>query len=105
MKPTFMNQNQITYLSHTELNDLEVWLILIELDLVINEMEYLTEDDWFPLCDEIETGEIYRSWFLWPEQEVTPGWEGYDHIINKRIISSNLTRLKSYIDEIKNLRN
>jgi hypothetical protein len=105
MNSTFINHNQNTNLSQTKINDLEIWINLIDIDLLIREIEHFTGDDWLPLCDDIDSGEIYRNWFLWQDTEISQEWEAYDHITNQRIISNKLTLLKSKIDEIENQRN
>ncbi|MGD1698650.1 hypothetical protein [Dapis sp. BLCC M229] len=103
MKLTF--QNQITDVSHTKKNDLETFFALVELNLVIQEIEYFTGDDWLSLCGDIDSGEIYRNWFIWQDIELTQEWEAYDHITNQRIIASNRTLLTAKIDQIENERN
>ncbi|GGA50648.1 hypothetical protein [Okeania sp. KiyG1] len=105
MKIRLMNHRKTNKASQKELNDLETLLTLIGLDLVIQETEYFTGDDWLPLCNDIDSGEIYRNWFIWQDTEVTQEWEAYDHITNQRIIDSNLTRLTAKIDRIENQRN
>ncbi len=105
MKYTLINQSQNAKESQTEQNNLETLLTLVELNLLIQEMEYFTGDDWLSLCDDIDSGEIYRSWFIWQDTELTQEWEGYDHITNQRIIASNLTLLTAKIDKIENQRN
>ncbi|NER07688.1 MAG: hypothetical protein F6K17_36555 [Okeania sp. SIO3C4] len=100
-----MNQGKTDKASQTELNDLETLLTSLGLYLVIQETEYFTGDDWLPLCNDIDSGEIYRNWFLWQDTEVTQEWEAYDHVTNQRIIDSNLTLLTAKIDEIENQRN
>lgn len=70
------------------------------IDLLIQEVNGFTADDWLPLCDDIDEGEIYREWFLWQDKEVTKEWEAYDPLTNQRLISRNLTELKRWIDNI-----
>ncbi|MDJ0514920.1 MAG: hypothetical protein QNJ74_01240 [Trichodesmium sp. MO_231.B1] len=103
MKLTF--QSQITDVSQTKKNDLETFLALVELNLMIQEIEYFTGDDWLSLCGDIDSGEIYRNWFIWQDTELTQEWEAYDHITNQRIVASNRTLLTAKIDEIENERN
>ncbi|MDJ0555017.1 MAG: hypothetical protein QNJ68_11350 [Microcoleaceae cyanobacterium MO_207.B10] len=105
MKSISINQTKTANQSQSALNDLEIWLTLVEIDLVIQEIEYFTGDDWLPLCDDIDSGEIYHNWFIWQDREVSQEWEAYDHVTNQRIIYSNLTQLKSRIDAIENHRN
>ncbi|MGD1715357.1 hypothetical protein [Dapis sp. BLCC M172] len=100
-----MNQSQISNFPQKKKNDLETFLELVELNLVIQEIEYFTGDDWLSLCGDIDSGEIYRSWFVWQDTEVTQDWEAYDHVTNQRIIASNRTLLIAKIDEIENGRN
>ncbi|WP_293133551.1 hypothetical protein [Okeania sp. SIO3I5] len=105
MKLRLINQNQITDISQTKKNYLETFVELIELSLMIEETEYFTGDDWLPLCGDIDTGEIYRGWFIWQDTELSQEWEGYDRITNQRIIASNLNLLTAKIDQIENYRN
>jgi len=84
---------------------LETFLELMELNLMIQETEYFTGDDWLSLCGDIDTGEIYRGWFIWQDIELTQEWEGYDRVTDRRIIASNLNLLTAKIDEIENYRN
>ncbi len=105
MKLTLMNQKEIPDVSQTKKNDLETFFDLVELNLVIQEIEYFTGDDWLSLCGDIDSGEIYRNWFIWQDTELTQEWEAYDHITNQRIIASNRTLLTAKIDEIENERN
>lgn len=100
-----MNKNQISDISQTKKNDLETFLALVEINLVIQEIEHFTGDDWLSLCGDIDSGEIYRSWFIWQDTELTQEWEGYDHVTNERIIASNFTLLTAKIDQIENGRN
>ncbi len=105
MKLTLMNKSQIPDISQTKKNDLETFLELAELNLVMQEVEYFTGDDWLSLCGDIDSGEIYRNWFIWQDTELTQEWEAYDHITNKRILGSNRTLLTAKIDRIENGRN
>ena len=105
MKLTLMNQKQIPDVSQTKKNDLETFLALVELNLVIQEIEYFTGDDWLSLCGDIDSGEIYRNWFIWQDTELTQEWEAYDHVTNQRIIASNWNLLTAKIDRIENERN
>ncbi|MEM1171486.1 MAG: hypothetical protein AAGJ08_20995 [Cyanobacteria bacterium P01_H01_bin.35] len=105
MKITLINQSQISDIAQTKKNDLETFLALVELNLVIQEIEYFTGDDWLSLCGDIDSGEIYRNWFIWQDTELTQEWEAYDHVTNKQIVASNRTLLKAKIDEIENGRN
>ncbi len=105
MKLTLMNQKQIPDVSQKKKNDLETFLALIELNLVIQEIEYFTGDDWLSLCGDIDSGEIYRNWFIWQDTELTQEWEAYDHVTNQRIVANNRTLLTAKIDEIENERN
>ncbi len=105
MKIRLMNQSKIPKVSQTKKNDLETFFDLVELNLVIQEIEYFTGDDWLSLCGDIDSGEIYRNWFIWQDTELTQEWEAYDHITNQRIIASNRTLLTAKIDEIENERN
>lgn len=105
MKSKSINQSQTVQNPETELNNLETWLMLVGLDLVIQEIEYFTGDDWLPLCDDIDSGEIYQNWFIWQDTAVTQEWEAYDHVTNRRIITSDLKLLKTKIDRIENQRN
>jgi hypothetical protein len=83
--------------SQKELDDL---VTLAWIDLLVQEVNTFTADDWLPLCDDIDEGEIYRDWFLWQEKEVTQEWEAYDPLTNQRLVSRNLAKLKGWIDNI-----
>lgn len=70
------------------------------IDLLAQEVNPLSADDWLPLCDDIDEGEIYRDWFIWQDREVTKEWEAYDPLTNQRLVSQKLTELKGWIDDI-----
>ncbi|MGD1807976.1 hypothetical protein ACP6PL_21435 [Dapis sp. BLCC M126] len=105
MKLTLINQSPTPDISETKKNDLETFLALVEVNLVMQEIEYFTGDDWLSLCGDIDSGEIYRNWFIWQDTELTQEWEAYDHVTNQRIIASNWTLLTAKIDQIENERN
>ncbi|WP_293117326.1 hypothetical protein [Okeania sp. SIO1I7] len=105
MNIRLMNHRKTHKPSQTKLNNLETLLTSIGLYLVIQETEYFTGDDWLSLCNDIDSGEIYRNWFIWQDTEVTQEWEAYDYVTNQRIIDSNLTQLTAKIDRIENQRN
>lgn len=76
------------------------WLELVALDTNV-----LTGDDWLALCDDIDSGEIYRDWFLWQDSEVSGDWQAYDHLGDRRLVARGKALLKAMIDEIENARN
>ncbi|WP_373536340.1 hypothetical protein [Microcoleus sp.] len=76
------------------------WIELIALD-----DSTLTGDDWLVLCDDIDTGEIYRGWFLWHDREVSGNWEAYDHLSDRRKVAKGKVFLKAAIDSIEDARN
>ena len=76
------------------------WLELVALDANV-----LTGDDWLALCDDIDSGEIYRDWFLWQDSEVSGDWQAYDHLGDRRFVAKGKVLLKAMIDAIENARN
>ena len=84
--------------------ELDKMVTLAWFDLIVREVNTFTADDWLPLCDDIDEGEIYRDWFLWEDREVSQEWEAYDPLTNQRLVSRNLTELKGWIDNIANSR-
>ena len=86
-------------------SDLETCTAIAWLDLVAWNGDDLTGDDWLALCNDIDTGEIYRDWFLWQDREVSGDWEAYDPLSDRRFISQDLGSLKAGIDRIEDARN
>lgn len=86
-------------------SDVETCTTIAWLDLVALDGDDLTGDDWLALCDDIDTGEIYRDWFLWQDCEVSGDWEAYDPLSDHRLISKDLDSLKAGIDRIEDARN
>lgn len=84
--------------------DLDACIARAWLDLVALNLDCLEGDDWLPLCDDIEAGEIYREWFLWYDSEVSQEWEAYDPLTNARLVSPNRDKLLTKIDLIENAR-
>lgn len=76
------------------------WVELVALDASV-----LKGDDWLPLCDDIDRGEIYRDWFLWHDSEVSGNWEAYDPASDRRFVAKGKVFLKARIDGIENARN
>jgi hypothetical protein len=76
------------------------WVELVALDASV-----LKGDDWLPLCDDIDNGEIYRCWFLWQDREVSGNWEAYDPLSDRRFVAKGKVFLKAAIDSIENARN
>ena len=76
------------------------WLELVALDA-----NFLTGDDWLALCDDIDSGEIYRDWFLWQDAEFSGDWQAYDHLSKRRFVAKGKVFLKAMIDAIENARN
>ncbi|PSB26298.1 hypothetical protein C7B69_11795 [filamentous cyanobacterium Phorm 46] len=76
------------------------WVELVALD-----DSALTGDDWLVLCDDIDSGEIYRGWFMWHDCEVSGNWEAYDHLSDRRFVAKSQVFAKSAIDSIENARN
>ncbi|MEB3339963.1 hypothetical protein [Okeania sp.] len=105
MKYTLINESKIPQNSQINNNDLETFLSIAELNLVMQEIEYFTGDDWLSLCGDIDSGEIYRNWFIWQDTELSQEWEAYDHVTNQRIIATNWSLLIAKIDRIENERN
>ena len=83
--------------SQKQLGDL---VTIAWIDLLAQEVNAFTGDDWLPLCDDIDEGEIYREWFIWQDKDVTKEWEAYDPLTNQRLVSQNVTELKGWIDDI-----
>lgn len=75
------------------------------LDLVALDASVLTGDDWLLLCDDIDSGEIYRGWFLWCDREVSGNWEAYDPVIDRRFVAKEKVFLKAAIDSLEDARN
>lgn len=76
------------------------WVELVALDA-----STLAGDDWLALCDDIDSGEIYRCWFLWRDREVSGNWEAYDPLSDRRFVAKGKVFLKAAIDSIENTRN
>ena len=76
------------------------WLELVALDTNV-----FTGDDWLALCDDIDSGEIYRDWFLWHDSEVSGDWQAYDHLSDRRFVAPGKVPIKAMIDAIENARN
>jgi hypothetical protein len=76
------------------------WVELVALDASV-----LKGDDWLALCDDIDSGEIYRCWFLWQDREVSGNWEAYDPLSDRRFVAKGKVFLKAAIDSIENARN
>ena len=76
------------------------WVELVALDA-----SDLTGDDWLALCDDIDSGEIYRCWFLWRDREVSGNWEAYDPLSDRRLVAKGKVFLKAAIDSLENARN
>lgn len=76
------------------------WVELVALDASV-----LKADDWLALCDNIDTGEIYRDWFLWHDREVSGNWEAYDPLSDRRFVAKGKVFIKATIDAIENTRN
>ncbi len=76
------------------------WLELVALDANV-----LTGDDWLALCDDIDSGEIYRDWFLWQDAEVSGDWQAYDPLSDRRFAAQGKVFVKAMIDAIENARN
>ena len=76
------------------------WVELVTLDT-----STLKGDDWLALCDDIDSGEIYRCWFLWRDREVSGNWEAYDPLSDRRFVAKGKVFLKAAIDSIENARN
>ena len=85
--------------------DLDSCIALAWLELVALKADALTGDDWLALCDDIDTGEIYRNWFLWQDTEVSGDWEAYDHVTNRRFAFKQKAALKVLINRIEDARN
>lgn len=85
--------------------DLDTCTALAWLELVALDAEALSGDDWLALCDDIDTGELYRDWFVWQDQEVSGNWEAYDPLSDRRLVAKDLAALKAGIDQIENARN
>ncbi len=76
------------------------WVELVALD-----DSALTGDDWLVLCDDIDSGEIYRGWFLWHDCQVSGNWEAYDPLSDRRFVHKGKVFVKAAIDSIENARN
>ncbi|MEG3841797.1 hypothetical protein [Microcoleus sp. herbarium14] len=76
------------------------WIELVALD-----DSALTGDDWLVLCDDIDSGEIYRGWFMWHDCEVSGNWEGYDPLSDRRFVNKGKVFVKAAIDSIEDARN
>lgn len=77
-------------------------LAWLELMTMVRELE--TGDDWLPLCDDIDQGELYRDWFLWYDAEVTQQWEAYDPLTDDRLVAGNKETVLAQIDKIETAR-
>lgn len=75
------------------------WLQLITL---VREIE--TGDEWLPLCDDIDQGELYQDWFLWYDADVTQEWEAYDPLTDDRLVAPNKETILAQIDKIEKAR-
>jgi hypothetical protein len=76
------------------------WVELVALD-----ESALTGDDWLVLCDDIDSGEIYRGWFLWHDCEISRNWEAYDPLSDRRFVAKGKVFVKAAIDSIEDARN
>lgn len=76
------------------------WVELVALD-----EGALTGDDWLVLCDDIDSGEIYRGWFMWHDCEISGNWEAYDPLSDRRFVNKGKVFIKAAIDSIENARN
>lgn len=95
-----------TQLTPSEENtyDLDTCITLAWLELVAVDADSLTGDDWLALCDDIDTGELYRDWFIWHDREVSGEWEAYDPFSDRRLVAPDLKHLKLTIDLIEDSR-
>jgi hypothetical protein len=76
------------------------WVELVALD-----DSALTGDDWLVLCDDIDSGEIHRGWFIWHDSEVSGNWEAYDPLSDRRFVHKGKVFVKAAIDSIEDARN
>lgn len=92
--PQTISSQEATY-------DLDTCVALAWLELVATDADTFTGDDWLALCDDIDTGEIYRDWFLWYDRDVSGEWEAYDPLSDRRLVAQDLRHLKLTIDLIE----
>ena len=84
---------------------IDACIALAWVELVALNASALTGDDWLVLCDDIDSGEIYRGWFLWHDREVSGNWEAYDPLSDRRFVKKGKVFLKAAIDSIEDARN
>lgn len=105
MKSTLTLSGNAPKATLVEPNHLDNCTALAWLELVAVEVNSLTGDDWLALCDDIDTGELYRDWFVWQDREVSNEWEAYDPLTDRRLVEADLAILKAKIDQIEEARN
>lgn len=79
-------------------------LTLLDLQLLEREVESFTGDDWLSLCPDIDSGELYRNWFIYYDADVTEAWEAYDYLTDYWFEAEDLLAVKTRIDAIENSR-
>ena len=71
MKSTLCSRSITTTKSDSvDADAIDACTALAWVELVALDNSALTGDDWLVLCDDIDSGEIYRGWFLWHDREV-----------------------------------
>ncbi|WP_293148522.1 MULTISPECIES: hypothetical protein [unclassified Microcoleus] len=106
MKSTLCSpQSTATESNSVDADAIDACTALAWVELVALDNSALTGDDWLVLCDDIDSGEIYRGWFLWHDREVSGNWEAYDHLNDRRFVAKSQVFAKSAIDSIEDARN
>ena len=106
MKSTLCSpQITTTKLDSVDADAIDACIALAWVDLVALDDSALTGDDWLVLCDDIDSGEIHRGWFIWHDCEISGNWEAYDPLSDRRFVHKEQVFVKSAIDSIENARN
>ncbi|MGL5058520.1 MAG: hypothetical protein ACRC62_00965 [Microcoleus sp.] len=99
LPPTIATESDSIYADPIEACTALAWVELVALN-----SSSLTVDDWLALCDDIDSGEIYRCWFVWRDREVSGNWEAYDPLSDRRFVAKGKVFIKAAIDAIENIR-
>jgi len=106
MKSTICSpQTTTTKSDFVDADAIDACIALAWVELVALDDSALTGDDWLILCDDIDSGEIYRGWFMWHDCEVSDNWEAYDPLSDRRFVHKGKVFVKAAIDSIENARN
>jgi hypothetical protein len=99
LPPATATESDLIYADPIDACTALAWVELVALNA-----SNFTADDWLALCDDIDSGEIYRCWFLWRDLEVSGNWEAYDPLSDRRFVARGKVELKAAIDSIENAR-